>query len=189
MWVHGAMQLLRALVVVSALGACNDPAPGARPAGAAVSSARISFELDGVAAATAPRGGVDSDPHSGQLSNMTDQLALYFYGDAPTAPRRGFLSIIVRSFPRTAGEATEARAILTRYEAGKNEPQYAGPVKLVIASFEPGPGSAIGKTWIASGTFAGELPLQIGQQSDVKTTKVTNGVFESLPIQEIGKPR
>lgn len=192
------MQFLRALVTVSVLGACSDPSPptGKAPpesskpgAPAPVSSARVSFELDGVAAATAPRGGVDSDEHSGQLSNMTDQLVLYFYGDAATAPRRAFLSIVVKSFPRSAGEATDARAILTRYEAGKKEPQYAGPLKLVIKSFEPGPASAIGKTWLASGTFEGDLPLQIGQQSPVGTTKVTKGVFEGLSVQEIGKPR
>lgn len=193
------MQFLRAFVILSVLGACSDPSPPAagktsgtasKPGGPAPkSAARVSFELEGVVAATAPRGGEDSDEHSGQLSNMTDQLALYFYGDAPAAARRGFLSIIVKSFPRAAGEVTEARAILTRYEAGKTESQYAGPLKLVIKSFEPGPASAIGKTWLASGTFEGELPLQIGQQSEVKTTKITNGAFEALAVQEIGKPR
>jgi hypothetical protein len=191
------MQFLQALVTVTVLGACSDPTPkpGDKPSPASptpsspTSAARVSFELDGVAAATAPRGGKDSDEHSGQISNMTDQLVLYFYGDAPAAPRRAFLSIVVKAFPRTAGEVPEANAILSRYATDDKGPQYHGKMKVVIKSFEPGPKNAMGKTWLASGTFEGDLPLQIGQQAAVAITKVTNGVFEGLPVQEIGKPR
>ena len=198
MWLHGEMQFLRALVTLSVLGACSDPTPkpGAEPsptskpsAPAPTTAARVSFDLDGVAAATAPRGGKDSDEHTGQISNMTDQLVLYFYGDAPAAPRRAFLSIVVKAFPRKAGEVPEATAILSRYVTGEKEPQYSGKMKVAIKSFEPGPKNAMGNTWLASGTFEGDLPLQIGQQAAVEISKVTNGVFELLPVQEIGKPR
>ncbi|MEJ7599748.1 MAG: hypothetical protein WKG01_17710 [Kofleriaceae bacterium] len=195
------------LVVVGCKDRSTEPDPGADPgaassatpstSGGVASSAapataggtRVAFDLNGVAASTEPRPGVDRDQATGQISNVSNTLRLFFYGAAPTAPRRGFLSITVNDFARAPGELADPRAIFTAFEGPKQEPNYTGTLAVAITRLEPGPANTVGKTWLASGTFSGELSLQRGAQSTVPTVKFTAGTFDKLVVQETGKPR
>ena len=174
------------------------PAPSAaEPAKAATTTpaapadgSTASFDLNGAPAATAPKPG-DGDKNSGTVSAATAKIQLHIAGGAADWPKRGWLMANAKSFTAAPGKLQDAKAIYVWYRGKDNggDANYTGPMDIEITSLTEVEQNPVGRKWKASGTFSGELKLMTGFKADIPVMKISNGKFENIDIQEVGKKK
>jgi hypothetical protein len=168
-----------------------EPAKATTPPPAApADGATASFELNGSVAATAPRPG-DGEKNSGTVSASSAKIQLHIAGGAADWPKRGWLMMNAKSFAFAPGKLQDAKATYVWYRGKDNggDANYLGPMDIEITSLTEVEQNAVGRKWKAAGTFSGELKLMTGFKADIPTMKITNGKFENLEIQEVGKKK
>jgi hypothetical protein len=155
--------------------------------------ATVSFMINGVAANTKMGSVNDNSEQIGLLQLDNNYFSLNLNGDAVQFPHRGALTIGVEGFKMEASTYT-CTASFSRYTSANagGETQYdaqkGGSFTLQINTItkvtEDNP---TGELYIASGTFSGTLGLKTGFQNDVKTMTITDGKFDKVFVQAMGK--
>ena len=206
------MRMVSMGVLAVALLACKSdkPAPSASPTPEAAPSpppsptasevqtpppaaaSKLSFKIDGKPADTTPRPR-DHDEDIGTYKIANGNLGIYFHGDLPGTPRLGFMQISLDKWKPEPGTWT-GRLAFTHYldeSGGKQVGWHAKasePATVTITKLEPDTTRAL-PAWRAAGTFSAPKPLELdlGVKYDPATITITEGTFENLLIQQLGR--
>ena len=195
-------------VLAVALLACKSdkPAPASAPAPSTVPTPatatevqaaptagnKLAFMIDGKPAATAPRPR-DHDVDIGTYKIANSNLGLFLHGGIASSPLRGFLQISLDKWKPEPGTVT-GRMAFTHYldaSGGKQVGWHAKPdepATVTITKLEPDTTRGA-PAWRASGTFSAPKPLvlDLGVKYDQATITITDGTFEDLLIQQLGR--